>query len=1231
MKKTFNFQSSNNSAATAAQQQQQQRSNSFSTNTYRGYLLMALFVCLFVVGGGQSAWAQLSVNITQPDATKPALAVNLNVANIYPYNGGLVPHQGIEVIARLTFDFKDAAGASLYLTTLPISFFTNDVGMSWTSANFINNYVVSPCTNNTVKSVVISTNVSLNLSDAIPNGDLTINYTNGVTPTIVSLTYTSTYNDTKTITFPSALNASVPLSTTIQQSIYRCDQLGTGAGYLLSTVTQGGCATSLSSTATTYNAYSEPVWHDITTNTTPIMVPDNAFAWSRNIFIGRTGTNIAGLALGIPGHTYTATVTDANGNTATASYTVPTQIPNQFTTTISNTANCNQQVSISSLLIGKGTYLHLTGAGATFNYTATANAPYTSNPIPLAPGDYVLHVEPSIESAYCSETTYPIHIGATITPISNNGCITALSANAGATAYVWSTGQTTQNITPTNIGTYTVTVTNAISCSIATYTLTGGNTIACCQAGLTYQINTPSYTATSGTWANGSNPFGNTANALNINANFVVPNGVTLTINNMNLNFSATSKITILKGGLLKLNGCTLDGLCNGMWLGIQVEGNGLSIIPPAPLPAGYINPGGLYTNTNTQINNAVIGITNTLLPTLTIADIATALLNSSETLPGFLSYSLSSVIFDNTILTNNAILKAGGVVNAQNTTFNNCFQGINLNWRGHKFNKIDRCTFNSPATGSLQYPFNTAVPPTKSEVGVALMGAPTDEIGTAWTLTAITNCTFNRSKFGIRTNAINYITIEDCIFNGNKIGTSVAHFLEDASSLVKIRQNTYDNCALAIQASGVDNLSIRDNHINENYNQYSTDRKVGIYTRGSNPIVRNNTIGGTQYGVILTDTEADGSLLAGNVLNHNFIPLTAEGDNTGIVTRCNHLLNRTGYGIQIRPWTSNNEPGDLGHQGNCFGNQPAAFTFTTAVGIGNPIAIRLDANTNPFILEDVGANLLSSSTAGGTCTKIDCSVVGGYDLNEYCANQGYTSIDDISNLIGSGGISDKALSDLLVQYLDAEDYTAALQLIYNYQNTLVMQRRLIPQNIIADSTANAQQLLQQLPNNTEETYQYKRFYTLLSNLKAEHRNLINITPAEQSLLMDIANSRTKTAFKAQACLYVARGIEFGVLLPTDNGDYTVFKNNEDAIVTNKVSTFKPNPANNNAQLSYNLEQETATLSIYDYTGRKIEQVRLTGTGSYQFNTTNYTSGIYVYTVNVNGNAILQDKLVIVK
>lgn len=139
------------------------------------------------------------------------------------------------------------------------------------------------------------------------------------------------------------------------------------------------------------------------------------------------------------------------------------------------------------------------------------------------------------------------------------------------------------------------------------------------------------------------------------------------------------------------------------------------------------------------------------------------------------------------------------------------------------------------------------------------------------------------------------------------------------------------------------------------------------------------------------------------------------------------------------------------------------------------------------------------------------------------------------------------------------------------------------------------------------------------------------ISPAEQSLLTDIANSRTKTAFKAQTCLYVARGIEFPVLLPTDTGDYTVFKN-APTVVNNKVGAFVPNPSTQQSQLSYHLnDQETATLSIYDYTGRIIEQTRLTGTGTYQFNASNYPAGMYVYAATIDGNIVLQDKLVIIK
>ncbi|MBK9460901.1 MAG: hypothetical protein IPN94_16085 [Sphingobacteriales bacterium] len=114
-------------------------------------------------------------------------------------------------------------------------------------------------------------------------------------------------------------------------------------------------------------------------------------------------------------------------------------------------------------------------------------------------------------------------------------------------------------------------------------------------------------------------------------------------------------------------------------------------------------------------------------MPNLTIANIATHLLNYNETLPSFGGYSLSSLFLNDYLWTTDAMLKAGGIVNTQNTTFTNCFQGINLSWRGHKLNKIDRCTFNSPQTGSLLYPL---MHPTPAGAGIALIGSTIDEIG---------------------------------------------------------------------------------------------------------------------------------------------------------------------------------------------------------------------------------------------------------------------------------------------------------------------------------------------------------------------------------------------------------------------------------------------------------------------------------------------------------------------
>lgn len=144
------------------------------------------------------------------------------------------------------------------------------------------------------------------------------------------------------------------------------------------------------------------------------------------------------------------------------------------------------------------------------------------------------------------------------------------------------------------------------------------------------------------------------------------------------------------------------------------------------------------------------------------------------------------------------------------------------------------------------------------------------------------------------------------------------------------------------------------------------------------------------------------------------------------------------------------------------------------------------------------------------------------------------------------------------------------------------------------------------------------------------------ITPAEQSLLTNIANSPTEAAYRAQAVLYMARGYEFPVILPNEEGNYTysVFKTATNNSLNNNqiVKPFVPNPTTGVAQLSYNLPTDAqATLTLTDISGSIQQKVLLTGNGTYSLDTRPLSNGLYLYTVQQNGNVILRDKLVVIK
>ncbi len=180
--------------------------------------------------------------------------------------------------------------------------------------------------------------------------------------------------------------------------------------------------------------------------------------------------------------TYTVTITDANGCTATDQVNVAVNpLPN--ITVSPDQSVCNgQSVTLSA------------NGGTTYSWSPTGDNTQT---ISVTPGSSTTYAVTGTDANGCQSTAF---VNVTVNPVpvvnlSNvficPGTNTVLDAqNAGAT-YQWSNGATSQTITVTSAGTYTVTVTDANGCTASASSVVsqGGtlsnntSTIAFCQGG----------------------------------------------------------------------------------------------------------------------------------------------------------------------------------------------------------------------------------------------------------------------------------------------------------------------------------------------------------------------------------------------------------------------------------------------------------------------------------------------------------------------------------------------------------------------------------------------------------------------------------------------------------------------------------------------------------------------------------------------------------------------------
>lgn len=364
-----------------------------------------------------------------------------------------------------------------------------------------------------------------------------------------------------------------------------------------------------------------------------------------------------------------------------------------------------------------------------------------------------------------------------------------------------------------------------------------------------------------------------------------------------------------------------------------------------------------------------------------------------------------------------------------------------------------------------------------------------------------------------------------------------------------------------------------------------------------------------------------DNGLYANQINNNNIhdvqTSIHAIRLNTSIDIHCN-LLNFAANGIAAQTWDGVN--GDLDDIGDCLAGYPAHNTFSHLSGSFTDLF--KDATSLPFNYEDIGYNALVKSIG---ITGQECNLVPSpCNQPEGMAPDG-----------GDDNAASKALSRQVFQYQIDSNFVAAQTLLEQNATLPLAARKLIQHYYETGVYTTAHNMLDAMSLATQDDQQFYTLHKLALQLKQEGKSWQQMSDAQIATLLQIANSPTTAAYQAQAMLYQARGYEFPVIIPqlpnTGLGyGYTVFK--ADTQTNVKFSHFVPNPTNTTTSLWYNLaEKETATIAIFDLNGRKIATSTLQGSGNYVFDTVTCETGVYMYTIAINGNIVERNKLIVVK
>lgn len=619
---------------------------------------------------------------------------------------------------------------------------------------------------------------------------------------------------------------------------------------------------------------------------------------------------------------------------------------------------------------------------------------------------------------------------------------------------------------------------------------------------------------------------------------------------------------------------------------------------------------------------------------------------------------------------------QGGGIINAVSSHFYNCRRSVELNGYGNysygnMYSTSTNCFFDHvDFVNDENDPFFIG---TNGEAGAQFTSYDTKDG------VLIQNCTFrNEVPYSLqpaakRGRAIGMagtgVKVSKCTFYGHEKGIYMTGVTGIPTRTAVIHDNSFDYTTAAITIANTAYSDIQNNKVT-NLQDYTIpgqspmvargiylDQTLGAFVGCNNKIdglIANTSFRG-HYGIVVNSSGTVGAVVKGNNLTNLLAGVQTQRHNPNLTIFCNYFSGNN-VGLAVNPqsnssffWLKDQGTGcastDI-RAGNRFASNTSDITSYLTNQLGY-YAFTSNSVTDQYPSSVSGNVYVSNCPFGTATTDPNTQCNNFWDCVRIAPGTGTgTSNQAIrkqyGTLVGAGlkaSLDAQLLRNLVIQGYNEEGSVAGLQGFLESENDDNARRMLIPLYIETAQTSKVANTIAQMAVSRNEKIGYANYYNIIANLQQQGRSINALDPQELQIVRSLATADLEVSGFAKAILEWSYNEpwehpveEAGAPPARKSTPRTV------AVATeaSKLYDATPNPAGSSTVIKVSITEEDALLqpilTLHSISGKEMGRYPLkAGMNNISISTAQYTGGLYVFSLSLNGKVRVTKKLSVVQ